>query len=175
MQLASCSPDLSHVLQMVWGTKWRHFSLNAWLSLKPGALQQTALSGNGWGVFPLVLLWLPANFHFLALQVGNGVYPTMRWKRAAEPEKIVLKSIWGWVVLFLFFFSCSSIPITVFCFLFFGNKPAHRNAGILKCCYSSLPLGKKLLWYCKLSEVEIYEQPHLCPSVGIQIIGNPRM
>lgn len=76
---------------------------------------------------------------------------------------------------FVFFFSCSSIPITVFCFLFFGNKPAHRNAGILKCCYSSLSLGKKLLWYCKLSEAEIYEQPHLCPSVGIQIIGNPRM
>lgn len=66
----------------------------------------------------------------------------------------------------VFFFSCSSIPITVFWFLFFGNKPAHRNAGILKCCYSSLSLGKKLLWYCKLSEMEIYEQPDLCPSVG---------
>lgn len=162
MQLASCSPDLSHVLQMVWGTKWRHFSLNAWLSLKPGALQQTALSGNGWGVFPL--LWLSANFHFLALQVGNGVYPTMRWKRVAEPEQIVLKSIWGW--FFFFFFSYSSIPNTVFWFLFFENKPAHRNAGILKCCSFSLSLGKKLLLYCKLSGAEIYEQPDLCPSVG---------
>lgn len=161
MHLASCSPDLLHVFQMVWGSKWRHFSLNAWLSLKPGALQQTALRGNGWGVFPL--LWLSANFHFLALQVGNGVYPTMRWKRVGEPEQIVLESIWGW-----FFFSYSSIPNTVFVFYFLETSlltesRIHKNS---ECCYFSLSLGKKLLLYCKLSGAEIYEQPDLCPSVG---------
>lgn len=165
MHLAGCPPDLSHVLQMVWGTKWRHFSLNAWLSLKPGVLQQTALSGNGWGVFPL--LWLSADFHFLALQVGNGVYPTMRWKRVAEPEQIGLKSFWGWF-LFIYFFNIlmQSKYCILFSGYFFGNKPASRNAGILKCCYFSLSLGKKLLLYCKLSGAEIYEQPDLCPSIG---------
>lgn len=168
MHLASCSADLSHVLQMGWGTKWRHFSLNAWLSLKPGALQQTALSGNGWGVFPL--LWLSANFHFLALQGGNGVYPTMRWKRVVQPEQRVLKSIWGG-----FFFYYSSISNTVFCFLFFWKQACSQK------CWSSEML---LLLFVPREETAFVLQTQWSRNLwaawfmpfywggGIQIIGN---
>lgn len=76
--------------------------------------------------FSLVLLCLSASFNFLSYQVRNGVYSTVMWKRVAEPEETVPKSIWGST-----FLSCSSVInivvfFVLFCFVFQKRVCSHQ-------------------------------------------------